>query len=292
MSLPQPQPTPTPHGARLVTDLTRWQHGKGYWRPSRGVRLPLEEHGFLARCEAVNIVSKRTVVFSGLSAIRLCDGVEDRDDDLEVTVGADDPLIVRPGVRCRRRQLDQRDVTDLHGLAVTTPQRTFVDVASQLKLPRLVAVGDDFLRRDLCSGSDIAEVLDRSRGQRGVRRARQALALLDPRAESPRESVLRIMLLEMGFPAPTPQVDIVDEMGQFIARGDLVYIDKRIVIEYDGEHHLTRETQAKDAARRGKLAVNDWLVVTVVGEDISHPPLLRAKVSAAFRSRSHLPSVE
>ncbi len=96
----------------------------------------------------------------------------------------------------------------------------------------------------------------------------------------------------MGFPAPTPQVDIVDEMGQFIARGDLVYIDKRIVIEYDGEHHLTRETQAKDAARRGKLAVNDWLVVTVVGEDISHPPLLRAKVSAAFRSRSHLPSVE
>ncbi|MEK9736755.1 MAG: hypothetical protein VW239_05490, partial [Candidatus Nanopelagicales bacterium] len=157
--------------------------GKGYWRPSRGVRLPLAEHGFLARCEAINIVTQRTVVFSGLSAIRLWDGVEDREDDIEVTVGADDPLMVRPEVRCRRRELEQRDVTGLHGLAVTTPQRTFVDAASRLKLPRLVAVGDDFLRRALCSESDIAEVLDLSRGQRGVRRERQALALLDPRAE-------------------------------------------------------------------------------------------------------------
>ncbi|MEK9736754.1 MAG: DUF559 domain-containing protein [Candidatus Nanopelagicales bacterium] len=99
------------------------------------------------------------------------------------------------------------------------------------------------------------------------------------------------MLLEMGFPAPTPQVDIVDEKGQFIARVDLAYVKERIIIEYDGEHHLTRETQAKDAARRGKLAVNDWLIVTIVGEDITHPSLLRAKVNAAFRSRSHPPSV-
>ena len=286
--LPRDNP-PAPHGARLVNDRTRTQFARGYWKPSRGVRLPEDEDSVIARCEALNLVAQRPVVFSSLTSVTLWEGVEDRSPDIEVTVGADDPLIQRPQVICRRRTIDDRDITRAKGLAVTTPQRTFVDVARLLSLPRLVAVGDDFVRRGLCTQADIEEVVQRLKGQRGVRRARQAIPLIDPRSESPRESIVRILLHERGFPAPTPQVNICDAQGQFIARGDLVYEKERIVIEYDGEHHLTRETQAKDASRRGKLAVNDWLIVTVVAEDVSHPERLAAKVQSARDARAARP---
>lgn len=280
---------PAFHGARLVTDQTRAQFRRGFWKPSRGVRLPEDERSFIAQCEALALVAHSTVVFSSLTAVTLWDGVESGSSHIEVTVGARDPLIQRPLVRCRRRDLDDRDVTRLRGLAVTTPQLTFVDVARLLSLPRLVAVGDDFLRRGLCTRADLEDACLRMAGQRGVKRARQATPLLDPRSESPRESIVRILLHERGFPPPTPQVNIFDAHGRFIARGDLVYEKERIVIEYDGEHHLTRQTQAKDASRRGKLAVNDWLIVTVVPEDVSRPERLVAKVQAARDARARHP---
>lgn len=286
---------PASHGARLVDDRTRSQFERGYWKPSRGVRLPEDERGVIAKCEALDLVARRHVVFSSLTAVALWEGVEDRSPAIEVTVGAEHPLIQRPHVVCRRRDLDDRDIAWVKGLAVTTPQRTFVDVARLLSLPRLVAVGDDFVRRGLCTRAQLEEVVQRMTGQRGVRRARQAIPLIDPRSESPRESIVRILLIERGFPPPTPQVDIFDAQGRFIARGDLVYERERIVIEYDGEHHLTRQTQAKDASRRSKLAVHDWLVVTVVAEDVSRPERLVAKVQAARDARARhpvTPSVE
>lgn len=295
MSSESPASTPATHGARLVTDRTRAQFTRGHWKPSRGVRLPEDERSIIAQCAALALVAHSAVVFSGLTAVTIWDGVESRGSDIEVTVGADNPLIQRPHVICRRRHLDDRDVAWAKGLAVTTPQRTFVDVARFLSLPRLVAVGDDFVRRGLCTRAQLEEVVQRMTGQRGVKRARQAIPLIDPRSESPRESIVRILLHERGFPPPTPQVNIFDAEGRFIARGDLVYEKERIVIEYDGEHHLTRQTQAKDASRRGKLAVNNWLIVTVVAEDVSRPERLVAKVQAALDARAAhpvTPSVE
>ncbi len=178
-----------------------------------------------------------------------------------------------------------QDVATRHGFTVTTPSRTLVDLAVRLSLPRLVAVGDDFLARGLISQRSLDEVLGRSVGQRGVRRARQALSILDARAESPRESMVRALLIERGYRCPVPQFEVRDSSGRFIARVDLAYVDEKIAIEYDGEHHLSRERQAKDAWRLGDLGAQGWLVVTVVSEDVHRPHLLYAKVNRALSAR-------
>jgi len=170
-------------------------------------------------------------------------------------------------------------------LAITTPERTLVDIAEDVPLPLVVAFGDHILRQLLTTQGAIAECLARSRGRRGVRRARQAVDLLDPRAESPPESVLRVTLVSAGLPAPTPQVVIRSANGDFLARGDLVYEDERIVIEYDGEHHLTPEQQAKDADRRHLLALDGWLVVTITRRDLRDPRRAIRKVDGALRQR-------
>lgn len=228
---------------------------------------------------------REMIAFAGETSVGLWEGVEASDETLEVTIPPDAHPIRRAGVRARRRDLVETDVVQVRGLPVTSPERTFVDVAERLSVPRLVAVGDDFLRRRLCTRTDIAEVIGRSGGQRGVQAARRAIDLLDPRSESPRESLTRALIIEAGLPKPTPQVEIYDASGRFIARGDLVYEDERIVIEYDGYHHLTLKGQQCDARRRGLLGIEGWLIVTVVPADVHRPTELVAKVDRALRSR-------
>ena len=80
----------------------------------------------------------------------------------------------------------------------------------------------------------MAEAAEMGRGvRRGAVRMRQAVALSDGRAESPPESRLRVLLALAGIPA-VPQHTVRDGSGQFVARVDLAYPDRRIAIEYDG----------------------------------------------------------
>lgn len=271
--------------AHSVSATTRSSYLRGFWAPTRGIRLPDDRRDLAARCEGLLLALPHVVAFSGETAVGLWVGVECSDECIEVALPAAAHPVRRAGVRARRRVLTPGDVVDLHGLPVTSPERTFVDLAERLTLPRLVAVGDDFLRRRLCTRADIREVISRSARQRGVRTAMRALELLDPRAESPRESLTRALIIEAGLPVPTPQVEIFDSGGRFIARGDLAYEDLKIVIEYDGYHHLTLEGQRRDARRRGELGLANWLIVTVVPADIHWPQQLIAKVSRALAAR-------
>lgn len=184
-----------------------------------------------------------------------------------------------------RRALGPEDVTEYRGLSITTPAKTFVDIAEDVPLGLVVAFGDYVLRMKLATPADLADCLDRSRGRRGIRRARQAAGLVDARSESPPESVLRVALISAGLPAPVPQVVIRSATGSFLARGDLVYEDERIVIEYDGMHHLLPEQQAKDANRRHGLMLEGWLIVTITRYDLRDPRRAVCKVDDALRQR-------
>lgn len=202
----------------------------------------------------------------------------------DLSAGAQAPQAQRRDVRWRRVQTRPDETTTLNGIPVTTPARTFVDLAGDLTLPDLVAVGDDILRRGLASREDLAELVRRHRARRGVRRARRALELLDPRSESPQESRLRVIVIEAGLPAPVPNVTIRDASGGFLARGDLVYERWRVVVEYDGAHHADPSRRAADATRRTLLREHGWYVVEITAADLRHPHHAVAKVQAALRT--------
>lgn len=157
----------------------------------------------------------------------------------------------RTACSCRRNTSPR-----LLGLRVTTPARTFVDLGASLRVEDLVAVGDTLMRRDLADPYEIATVLTTRRHVPGVATARRALPLLDGRAESPRESRLRALVVLAGLPAPAPNGVIRDGDGQFLARGDLVYEELRIVIEYDGGDHAdpARRQLHNRPGRRGAAA--------------------------------------
>ncbi len=190
----------------------------------------------------------------------------------------------------RRRHLQPGDVETLHGIRLTTSLRTGLDLARTRSRFRGLAALDALLRtRDFTHDTLLREV-ERFRGFRGVVQLRALAPLADPRAESPAESTLRLIWLEAGLPAPTPQVQVLDDTGWPAYRLDLGLPEIRYAAEYDGvAWHSSPHQRARDRRRRAWLQRERGWVIDVLGsEEVFRNPrhareVLRAGVARAER---------
>lgn len=105
-------------------------------------------------------------------------------------------------------------------------------------------------KRGRCPGLDPAALLGRRRALPGARGARglDRVALADPRAGSPPETRLRLLLVLAGLPAPAVQHPLVDALGQELVRFDLAYPEAMLAIEYDGDDALDRHRDLMTSA--------------------------------------------
>lgn len=77
------------------------------------------------------------------------------------------------------------------------------------------------------------------------------------------ETQLRAALLDAGFAEPEVN-GVIEVDGRFVARGDLVYRDERIVLEYEGAvHRESAERHDRDIGRLEDLRQAGWRVVRV-----------------------------
>jgi very-short-patch-repair endonuclease len=125
---------------------------------------------------------------------------------------------------------------------------------------------DVFLRAGLVRRSSLKRLFSKRRN-RGIRLARHALQLADPRAESPPESELRIVMTAGGF-APTPQYKVY-EKRKFLGRIDLAIEANKVAVEYDGRWHDTPEQRAHDHKRRQRLVAAGWVFIVVDAEQLA-----------------------
>lgn len=173
------------------------------------------------------------------------------------------------GLDCHSRELMAEDVVSIGGIAATSPLRTALDLACILERRDAIAALDAFRRLHGLSTELLADALrTRFRGRRGVIQARSLVPLSDPRAESVRESWVRIAIIDAGLPAPEPQV-WVDRAGIPTYRLDLAYRRQRLAVEYDGEEHDSPDRASADEERRAWLAQQGWTVVVVRNGDFT-----------------------
>jgi very-short-patch-repair endonuclease len=174
----------------------------------------------------------------------------------------------RAGVQVREAALPERDVRVLRasGLAVLRPARAVVDLMRRLELLEAVVVADATLRDRLCTQAEIEEELLAHVGLRGVVQARRVLELADPRAESPPESRLRVLLGEAGVET-VPQYQVRTRAGVF--RVDLAIPALRLVIEYDGRDvHDRADVFTHDRRRQNALVAEGWVVLRFSAADL------------------------
>jgi len=176
----------------------------------------------------------------------------------------------RGDVRGRTRDLRAEDIMTIAGLRVTTPLRTAVDLACNLRRREAMAVLNELSRQHGLAGAELRAMLSRFARRRGVVQARELIQIAEPRIESPRESWTWLEIHDAGLPMPEPQVWIeVDGVPTY--RLDFAYVRRRIAVEYDGAdfHDRTDEQRRHDAARRAWLRANGWTVIVIRSGDFT-----------------------
>ncbi|WP_448626590.1 DUF559 domain-containing protein [Geodermatophilus sp. URMC 64] len=252
-------------------------------RLSRDTYLPKAlERDLRSRLPAILLTAPAGAVVSHLTAAALL--------GIEVPMQPPDPradLIVprgsraenRPDRRIHRDQLPDDDVMRLSALPITTPARTWRDLASILLPSALLAVTDQLLA-GRCTREELqSQLLRRPRG-RGSARARAVLPVADPRAESPMESVLRWLIHQAGLPVPELQFVVRDPAGVFLGRADLAWPDRKVLVEFDGNVHRERGVFVNDLRRQNALIAAGWVILRFTSADVLGRP---DEVTAAIR---------
>jgi hypothetical protein len=188
------------------------------------------------------------------------------------------------------------EVVELDGARLTSPARTWLDLASVLGVDELVVAGDFLVcghgpefpvpHDALCSIPELRAMVARHPGSRGVRKARAAVELIRVGADSPPETRLRLALIRAGLPEPALNEVVWGAAGAPVMWPDAAYPEWRIALQYEGAHHNGQGQYLRDIRRADTAAISGWLEVRVSRLDLAgeHPAAV-SKVRAALESR-------
>lgn len=213
---------------------------------------------------------------SGRSAAHLF-GADLATCDDPVTVASSATWRGAAGIRVVQRQLRPGDLRVFAGIPVTTPLATGYELARSLPLEDAVVWLDALGRARALKPRDLRAHCATHVGEPGWRCAAQAIELCDPRAESPPESRVRLLLVRAGLPAPVPQYTVLDS-GEFVARVDLAWPQFKIALEYDGQWHASIGQLGRDRRRIRQLNALGWYVYPVTAADLHQPAALVAAI--------------
>jgi hypothetical protein len=155
------------------------------------------------------------------------------------------------------------ETLDMGGMTVTTPARTAFDLGRHAP-SRLRAVQrlDALANATDVKVVDIETVMAAHPGARRMPRLRKVLPLMDGGAESPQETLTRLVLIDAGLPRPRTQIEVYDGYRIFVARIDMGYEDALVGVEYDGPQHWTDPAvRQRDIDRQVELENLGWKII-------------------------------
>ncbi|MFI5839284.1 endonuclease domain-containing protein [Catenuloplanes sp. NPDC051500] len=176
-------------------------------------------------------------------------------------------------------------MTSFGGLPVTTRERTAFDLGRLPDRHQAVMALDAMLFRRLVTVDRLAAFATSRPRWIGVALFSARLAEAEPLAESPMETLVRLLITDAGLPRPVAQHEILTRGARFPSRVDLAYPDLRIAIEYEGDHHRERDTFRKDIARERRLEEADWLVLRLTADDVLRTPAETVRLITSARER-------
>ncbi|OCB22327.1 hypothetical protein A5674_25985 [Mycobacterium malmoense] len=250
---------------------------------SNGAELSLER-----RISAAWLWSGRAATIAGAAAAAL-HGSKWIPDDVPIELHHANTRPPR-GVLTRRGALLEGETQTVGGYPVTTPERTAFDIGRRGAVRSAVVRLDALARAPGFKVDDVLRIAKRHPGSPGLRRLETALELVDPGAQSPRESYLRLLLIDAGLPRPQTQIPVLGVDGMPVAYLDLGWAEDMVAVEYDGDQHRADRGQyVKDIRRMEMLEQLGWIVVRVVAEDRPAAIVRRVRAAlAASRVRSRL----
>lgn len=270
----------------------RRRRGPAWEQIATGVWIPsglTDRERRIATLHAWADVLPPTAIFDSLTALEL-HGVWlpplPSDAPLFVALPESTGRIRRPEVRAVRRRAPMPTVS-VAALPVAPVSEAVLAAARDLGTVDLLVLVDSALHLGACTLAELHEVAARPR--RGVPRLRHTLDRCDPRAESPWETLLRMLHQACDVPVE-PQAEIRAPDGSFLARADLLITETRTLQEYDGVDHLGRRQYGRDRRRDSRLATAGYTRHGYVKEDVIAKPIGILRHADLALGRPHDPA--
>lgn len=270
---------------------------EGIFTPSRGIRLLMHSTGTVAdnvraycRLDPVSVLTHST----GARIFCIClPAWLDHDWRIHIARPADGWKPRRRNVVGHQLSFKSGEVMMFDGVRLTSPARTWLDLASLLNVDELVAAGDSIVvghgdefpvpRTPLATIPDLQRIVGHHPGMRGVKKARLALDMIRVGADSAPETMMRLALVRAGLPEPALNVVLRNRLGQPVVWPDAAYPDQRIALQYDGVHHGESVQYLRDIARQSLTDSLGWREIRVQKGDLEGArPFVVEKVRAAL----------
>jgi very-short-patch-repair endonuclease len=235
----------------------------------------------LLACGPGSVVSHRSAARLWGMATR---AARSASDPVEVTVAGRNPGS-KPGLLIyRARRLDRRDVRCVDGIATTAPARTLLDLATVFPIDDLEVVYADAIARRLVQPTELAEVLDRSRGRRGAEAVRHLNGLALGAGLTRSEAERRMLAVLKAAALPQPQANA--RVGGYEV--DFLWREQRVIVEVDGyAFHAGRASFERDRERDAALVARGYVVLRVTWRQlVARRDAIVARIAAALAMRS------
>ena len=246
-------------------------------RMFRGVYLvgPLEAPH--SRAMAATLAGGAGAVLSHYPAAVLWGLCPPREGPIDVTVPGRKTRS-RPGIRVHRSHLHPTDATRTHGIPVTSPARTLLDLATTVSQRDLARATEEAQVQRRVSTHSLNEQFSRYPTHRGTAALRKAIQA-EPRLTRS-EAERRMLELIRSARLPEPGVNV--KVGGWEV--DLVWPNQRLIVEVDGyAFHSSRRSFERDRGRDATLAGAGWRVVRFTWRQIvEEPEVVIARLSAAL----------
>jgi hypothetical protein len=280
-----------------ISDARRLGIGEGRLRgpdlarPFWGVRAGIESVDPVDLCLAYLARAHPAAFFSHVTAARLW-GIRLPfrllgDETLDVAVPWPKRAQQARGIRGHKLRVHGGDVTTRFGLPVTSPTRTWCDIAPLLNDEELLAAGDTLLwhRAPLAQPDQITRAVTRHRA--GATAAlRRTLPELSSRSDSSPESAFRHRFAMAGLPRPQVNLQLFDATGARVAMPDLSFPEYRESFDYEGDHHRTdAATWQSDIQRVRRLAAIGYHHTRAAAADLADSREILAQMAAALRAK-------
>lgn len=169
------------------------------------------------------------------------------------------------GVRVHQStDLDRCAIHARHGIPVTDPARTLLDLGRYIGPNPLHRAIEEARRAGLVTWSQVVQCLSTHarKGRHGIQRMRLVVAKRMPDDEvtdTDSELLALTLIREHGLPDPALHHRIYDG-DRLVAEIDLAYPSLKLALEIDGTVHLDPEVRKKDDARDHELRRRGWTV--------------------------------
>ena len=189
----------------------------------------------------------------------------------QVNVGFPGPVAGRHrGVQAHRLGgLADGDVVVKHGLRVTTPARTLLDLAAVAPRDTLERLIEEAQVQNVASSTELLAMAARGAGRRGVPLFREVVDILDEPLFTRSEAERRLGMLCRSAALPLPRMN-TRRAGWEV---DAVWDAQRLVVEVDGrKYHAPASQFERDRRKDGELMLAGYRVLRITWRRLTREP--------------------